>query len=221
MSNAAAQVVLAFASRGLEESAKLAGRVEKVLEGAKADLDRVSSSPGALADGADEDPRTRREQAAKRLEKRGKRHRRRQRNALAGFSAGRGGVNFGELDESLIQFAEGGGALRAGSLATKGLAQVAGFAAGGVVGGLIVGVAETVIEEFVRPILRERLEALERARIDPIVARLDELEARSFQRRLQEDDQLQQRISRAEIERNNNLASGAWVRDRGPLGRLD
>lgn len=212
----AGQVVLAFASRGLEESAKLAGRVERALERAKADLNRVTQDADALGDGRDEDPRVRRQQAGKRLEKRGRRARRRIFQGAAG-----GGVigrdAFGA--EAIGQLVGGGPEAAIGGVVARFATQNPLLA--GVAGGAISALGGVVIERFVRPFVESQLKAIERARLDPILARLDRIEADSFQRKLQEDSQLQARVNRAEIDRNNALAAGQWVKDRGPLGRFD
>lgn len=213
-------VVLKFVTNGLKEAARIGKQLAKTAAGAREDAERAGEAAAEAGGGDGGDLRVERQGQASAGDRRAPRRRRRRGFGAGGIAAA--GVNFGEVDETLIQFAQGGGALSGASLGVKGLTQTLGFAAGGVVGGLVVSLGTTVVEEFVRPFLRARFEALEREQLDPILARLDEVERTSFARRLKDDDAFAERVARDEINRNAKITDQKiWVRSPGPLGRLD
>lgn len=209
-------VLLRFKTQGLKLAEKAAGRIEALAKRAKESAEQAGRTQGT---GATPPPDAR----LARQERLNQRARRGRRERFGGRKGpGFGGVNFGEADETLLQFAEGNASARVAGLGTRGLGQIAGFALGGAAGALVVQATQTLVEEFVRPFVRNALEALERETLAPIQARLDEIERDDFQRRLKEDPDLQRRIADAEIARAGVVSNDKrWARSPGPLGKVD
>lgn len=218
-------VFLHFKLAALTKASALADDVAKKTKQALDDATRVKVSltdPAALAAAAEQDALDKREALQARQQRLDKRAGGVRRRGLRGFGGpGAGLQNFGDPDEALLQFAEGQGPMAAAALGARGLSQSAGLLLGGVAGGVVASLADVVIENFVRPFIREGFAALARERLDPIVARLDELERTGFSRQLEQQEDVARAVAKAEVDRAGVLSSGQHVRTPGPIGRLD
>lgn len=181
----AREILLRFGTTNLKKAREVSKKVLKnIRESAKGIKDvekRRQAVQAARAQGIEERQILNQERDRQRGDRRSLRARRKAR----AFQAPGGVPRFGDPDESIIQATEGLGAFRSLDLAAKSLIAFP----------IVEELLSPILEEFVRPLLRAEFAALERKRLDPILARLDRIEADSLERRLREDLFLQERLA--------------------------
>lgn len=182
----AREILLRFGTQNLQKARQASKKILKNIRDAARGIKDVEQRRRALAEVKSERIEQRRILSEERQRQRGQERSLRARRKARAFQGAQGVPRFGDPDESLIAASEGLGALRALNLASKSLIAIP----------IIGEVLAPLIEEFVVPLLRTQFEALERARLDPLIARLDRLEAESFERRLKEDIELQDLLAR-------------------------
>lgn len=194
------EILLRFGTTNLDKARKAAAAIYKNVKDAANGIKDVDARKRALAAAKSENIENRAALEAERQRQRSDAASLRVRRRNRVFNGPGGVASFGDPAEAAISATEGLGGFRGADLAGRALAQgiEAGAAKFGAAGG-IVGViaAETVAalwEEFARPFLRARFEALERQRLDPILARLRAIEENELGRRFATDINFQGQV---------------------------
>ena len=181
----AREILLRFGTTNLQKAREASKQVLKTIREAARGIQDVQRRKEVLGEIQSESLEQRAALNRERDRQRGDRRSLRARRKARAFQGPQGVPRFGDPDESLIQATEGQGAFKSLDLASRSLIAIP----------ILGDILAPVLEEIVRPFLRAEFEALERARLDPIIARLEALEAESLTRRLQEDADLQERLA--------------------------
>lgn len=173
----AREILLRFGTQRLDKAKQTAKAIYKQLRDSAKQIKDVDKRKQALADAKTENVQNRaaiKEEAAR---QRGSKRSLRARRKARTFGDPGGVPRFGDPSESLVAFGEGRGGLRAVDMTARALTALP-----------IVGeVIALAWEETLRPLVEAQMKARERERLDPILARIEEVEAQQFELRLAQD----------------------------------
>lgn len=207
----ARSVLLRFGTRNLDKARQAAKEIAKAMRDAAKGVKDVGKRRELLRQAKEQSREDRRVINEERKRQRGDlRSQRARRQSRQGFGA-HGVPRFGDAGESLVAFADGKGGQRALDLTARSLAAVP-----------ILGEAIQLLwEEFGRPFIEAKLEALERERVQPLLVRLEEIERANLETRLEEDPGFGRRERAEQNRRDRVLESKRWdSAQAGALGRL-
>lgn len=190
----AREILLNFGVKKLSEAKKLVAAVYKEAKAVAKTIEDAGERKKALAEAKSENIANRQalreEAAAQKQDLRGAKIRKRSRGGLFGPISGL--PEFGDASESALQFAQGNGAVTGIGLTVRAIAGAASTLGPiGAFAGVVAGIAWT---EIINPFLQRELEALKRERLDPLQARLEQLESLEFARQLRENVRVQERL---------------------------
>lgn len=178
------EILLRFNTQRLDKAKQAATAIYKQLREAARSIKDVDKRKQALAEAKSENIANRAAIKDEAARQRGDRRSLRARRKARAFGAAGGVPRFGDPSESLVAFGEGRGGLRAIDMTARALTALP-----------IVGeVIALAWEETLRPLVEAQMKARERERLDPILARIEEIERLQFERRLEEDIDFQRGV---------------------------
>lgn len=204
---ASREILLRFATTNLKKAQTALKEIRKATKESIKGIKDVDKRKQAKAEAKTQDIEDRRILGEARDRQRGEaRSRRARRRSRAGLKGPRG-VSGGEAVEKARAFFGGGGLGSIGVAAS--------------VAGPIAAAASVVWDAFARPYVEAEFRAIERAELAPLKARLAELEARDLERRIAEDQSLQDELGRQAVAQDRAIQSALRGKRILKTSRLD